>query len=109
MNVLFQRQSEWAKFDIFNKLKQSTFESSFHGVVELALRYENLLPQLKEMEQYSGSDGEDILRILFKEFIEISLWGNATDLSLLTNATLEAVSYTHLDVYKRQPQEITIT
>ncbi|CAI4048003.1 putative methyltransferase SKDI_13G1620 [Saccharomyces kudriavzevii IFO 1802] len=91
INVLFQRQSEWATFDIFNRLKQSTFESSFHGVVELALRYENLLPQLKEIEQNSGKDADDILKVLFKEFIEISLWGNATDLSLLTNATLEEI------------------
>lgn len=91
INVLFQREPEWAEFDIFNRLKQSTFESSFHGVVELALRYENLLPQLKEIGQNSGCNDEDLLKVLFKEFIEISLWGNATDLSLLTNATLEEI------------------
>lgn len=91
VNVLFQRQCEWAKFDIFNRLKQSTFESSFYGVVELALRYGNLLPQLREMKQNPGNEIDDILKVLFKEFIEISLWGNATDLSLLTNATLEDI------------------
>ncbi|GMC23334.1 unnamed protein product [Saccharomyces cerevisiae] len=69
----------------------STFESSFYGVVELALRYGNLLPQLREMKQNPGNEIDDILKVLFKEFIEISLWGNATDLSLLTNATLEDI------------------
>lgn len=86
INVLFRMQKEWAKFDIFDRVKQSTFHSSFHGVVELALRYGMLKSQLRK----DGKD-EESLGILFKEFIDISLWGNATDLSLLTNATLEDI------------------
>lgn len=88
VNVLFKAQPLWRQFDIFNRLKQSTFHSSLHGVVELALRYENLRVQL---EQVSTQRDDETLRILFKEFIDISLWGNATDLSLLTNATLEDI------------------
>ncbi|GAV54525.1 hypothetical protein ZYGR_0AM00630 [Zygosaccharomyces rouxii] len=86
INVLFKSQPLWAKFDIFDRVKQSTFHSSFHGVVELALRYKTLSSQLKE-----NSGDNEALQILFKEFIDISLWGNATDLSLLTNATLEDI------------------
>ncbi|CAL9735974.1 damage-control phosphatase YMR027W [Monosporozyma servazzii] len=88
INCYFALQSEWTKFDIFNSLKQSTFKASFHGVVELAIRYKNLLPTWK---QNVDNKDWDLLEILFKEFIEISLWGNATDLSLLTNATLEDI------------------
>ena len=92
INCYFALQSEWMKFDIFNLLKQSTFKASFHGVVELAIRYKNLLPIWKQ-NSVRGHDQRDweLLEILFKEFIEISLWGNATDLSLLTNATLEDI------------------
>lgn len=86
INVLFKKQSLWYSFDIFNKVKQTTFESSFHGVVELAIRYKNLIHELETHEH-----DESVLQILFKEFIEISLWGNATDLSLLLNATLEDI------------------
>lgn len=88
INCYFALQSEWTKFDIFNSLKQSTFKASLHGVVELAIRYKNLLPIWKQNVE---NKDWDLLEILFKEFIEISLWGNATDLSLLTNATLDDI------------------
>lgn len=86
INVLFRSQSLWTDFDIFDRLKQETFKSSLHGVVELALRFGSLSKQLKEI----GQD-EEALKLLFKEFVDISLWGNATDLSLLTDATLEDI------------------
>lgn len=92
INCYFALQSEWTQFDIFNLLKQSTFKASFHGVVELALRYKNLLPIWKQNSvRGNGKRDWELLELLFKEFIEISLWGNATDLSLLTNATIEDI------------------
>lgn len=84
INVLFRSYASWREFDIFNRVKQSTFQSSMVGVVELAVRYQKLQSQLE------SADSEAI-ELLFKEFVEISLWGNATDLSLLTNATLEDI------------------
>ncbi|SCU94447.1 LADA_0G08592g1_1 [Lachancea dasiensis] len=84
INLLFRSLPSWGQFDIFNKVKQSTFQSSMIGVVELATRYRKLEAQLKPAD-------EETLQLLFKEFIDISLWGNATDLSLLTNATLEDI------------------
>lgn len=86
MNVLFAQQPLWRGFDIFDRVKQSTFRSSLHGVVELALRYRSLCEQLEAI----GED-EEALKLLFKEFVDISLWGNATDLSLLTDATIEDI------------------
>ncbi|SMN21765.1 similar to Saccharomyces cerevisiae YMR027W Putative protein of unknown function [Maudiozyma saulgeensis] len=92
VNVLFRLQAHehWKQFDIFNDLKQSTFEASYYGVTELALRYKNLLNDISKLNKKDTKD-QELLKILFKEFIEISLWGNATDLSLLTNATLEDI------------------
>ncbi|KAG0668195.1 hypothetical protein C6P45_004942 [Maudiozyma exigua] len=92
LNVLFKSQphQHWKQFDIFNDLKQSTFEASYYGVTELALRYQNLLKDISQLKKADSKD-QELLQILFKEFIEISLWGNATDLSLLTNATLEDI------------------
>ncbi|KAH3899871.1 putative methyltransferase SCDLUD_004170 [Saccharomycodes ludwigii] len=83
----------WIKqFDIFNAVKQSTFKSSIYGVLELAIKYKNLHPKfINELTYNAEGTNLDTLQILFNEFVEISLWGNATDLSLLTNATLEDI------------------
>ncbi|GMM27952.1 putative methyltransferase [Martiniozyma asiatica (nom. inval.)] len=70
---------EWANYDVFERLKRETFIGSVHGVLELAALYDNL--------EISNEN----LPLLFEELIEVSLWGNATDLSLLANATLEDI------------------
>lgn len=86
INVFFAYQPLWREFDIFDMVKQSTFKSSLHGVAELAFRYKSLCGQLE-----SAGQDEEALKLLFKEFVDISLWGNATDLSLLTDATIEDI------------------
>lgn len=92
VNVLFRSQTNqhWKDFDIFNDLKQATFKASYHGVTELAIRYQNLFADIAKLDRTNKRD-QEMLSLLFKEFIEISLWGNATDLSLLTNATFEDI------------------
>lgn len=88
INQIFisSEDSYWHKFDIFEKLKNQTFQQSEVGVLELCKRYEVLTTQL------SDSLSQDTLKILFSEFIDISLWGNATDLSLLAgNVSLEDI------------------
>ncbi|CCH62126.1 hypothetical protein TBLA_0G01830 [Henningerozyma blattae CBS 6284] len=87
MNSLGISKFWFEQFDIFNRLKRSTFKLSLHGVVELAHRYLNL----KKVLLSDKNIDTESKQILFKEFIEISLWGNATDLSLLTNATYEDI------------------
>ncbi|CAI8500693.1 unnamed protein product [Hanseniaspora opuntiae] len=66
--------------DVFDKLKTDTFLSSFNGVLDLCDFYNKI-----DTEKI---DDEEIKYTLFKEFISVSLWGNATDLSLLTNLDL---------------------
>ena len=70
----------------------STFKSSRPAVLELAARYKELAEEAEK-----GADGRDseqveqANRILFSEMCEICLWGNATDLSLLTSLTYEDI------------------
>lgn len=71
----------------------STFKSSRPAVLELAARYRALTLQA-EKESKDGLSEEQIEeaeRIIFTEMCEICLWGNATDLSLLTSLTYEDI------------------
>ncbi|KAK9476450.1 hypothetical protein V1514DRAFT_354302 [Lipomyces japonicus] len=73
----------WKDYDFFGRQKLDAFQSSEVAVAELALRYKALSGQLHE------NITQEQLKLLFREFIDISLWGNATDLSLLTNLSLD--------------------
>ncbi|ODQ76981.1 hypothetical protein BABINDRAFT_163887 [Babjeviella inositovora NRRL Y-12698] len=84
-HIAFVQQPLWKDYDVFNRLKQETFKSSEAGVVELAVRYQQLHAELQHEVSVES------LKLLFREFADISLWGNATDLSLLANATLEDI------------------
>ncbi|PSR81773.1 hypothetical protein BD289DRAFT_489028 [Coniella lustricola] len=89
ISTSFSLSAHWKNYDVFARQKISTFRSSRPAVVELAARYKTLLTQIEE-----GSDkaeDEEAQRILFMEMCEICLWGNATDLSLLTNLTYEDI------------------
>jgi uncharacterized protein with ATP-grasp and redox domains len=69
----------------------STFRSSRPAVLELASRYHELITQMKSKGEKSAKEVEDAEKILFMEMCEICLWGNATDLSLLTSLTYEDI------------------
>jgi damage-control phosphatase, subfamily III len=76
----------------------STFRSSRPAVLELAGRYHELISQMGKKSDKSEQEVEDAEKILFMEMCEICLWGNATDLSLLT-------SLTYKDIQKLQGSE----
>jgi len=76
MNTSFSTTTCWQSHDIFLASKTSTFRSSLPAVLELAQRYPTITADADvSSEEFS---------ILFREVFEICLWGNATDLSLLT-------------------------
>lgn len=89
INVLFSRSSHWKNYDIFARQKVSTFKSSRPAVLELAARYKHLDKEIKE--NHSADHTEKAEELLFTEMCEICLWGNATDLSLLTSLTYEDI------------------
>ncbi|CAI5759277.1 unnamed protein product [Candida verbasci] len=103
INNYFISKPEWKQFDIFHNLKTKTFKQSELGVLELCKRYETLSQQIEKAN-------EEDLHLLFKEFIDISLWGNATDLSLLAgNVTLEDIkSVQGAQVRKKNEEKIIV-
>ncbi|GBC03341.1 hypothetical protein RclHR1_05080007 [Rhizophagus clarus] len=64
----------WSNYDPFFRQKEEILKASFAAIIELAKRIDELI---------SNQDHDK--RISFHELAQISLWGNATDLSLLTN------------------------
>ena len=93
MSTLFALSSHWRTYDIFSRQKLSTFKSSRPAVLELAAKYGSLIGELEKKIHLSkaSAEVEDAERTLFIEMCEICLWGNATDLSLLTSLTYEDI------------------
>ncbi|KAI5806440.1 hypothetical protein DFH27DRAFT_590396 [Peziza echinospora] len=78
----------WKSYDVFHKQKVSTFKSSLPAVLELTDKYLKIVSNLASAEKNTSEEAEEIL---FTEMMEICLWGNATDLSLLTSLTYEDI------------------
>ncbi|EMC97703.1 hypothetical protein BAUCODRAFT_122131 [Baudoinia panamericana UAMH 10762] len=95
LSTIFSLSTHWKGYDVFSKQKMSTFRSSRPAVLELAARYNDLTSQLQSdhssLAQASDSEREKAEEMLFIEMSEICLWGNATDLSLLTNLSYEDI------------------
>lgn len=81
------RSQHWKSYDYFFRSKDSSFKSSGKAVEELAVRYKNLVQDLEGHSYDKMAD--QAKKLLFEEMSQISLWGNATDLSLLTNLSYE--------------------
>lgn len=72
----------WKTYDVFLNTKDGSFEDSRAGTVELITWYLSTLTKTEEAKDPAT------LAALAEEMLEISLWGNATDLSLLTTMTM---------------------
>ena len=92
MSTSFTLSQHWKAYDVFARQKIKTFRSSRPAVLELAARYKDLVTQLRNPSSSSSSQHDpDADRLLFTEMCEVCLWGNATDLSLLTSLTYEDI------------------
>lgn len=95
MNTFFSLSQYWNSYDIFARQKMSTFRSSRPAVLELAAKYKELILNIesstKANSALSQSEIDQAEELLFAEMCEICLWGNATDLSLLTSLTYEDI------------------
>lgn len=89
--TFFALSDQWKSYDIFARQKMATFRSSRPAVLELAGRYHELISQMGNKSDKSEHDIDAAEKILFMEMCEICLWGNATDLSLLTSLTYEDI------------------
>ncbi|KAK5660183.1 hypothetical protein OQA88_13653 [Cercophora sp. LCS_1] len=91
ISAFFHLTKHWKNYDVFARQKIKTFRSSRPAVIELAARYKDLIIQLRAAQTKGTPEDEEAERILFMEMCEICLWGNATDLSLLTSLTYEDI------------------
>ncbi|KAL9080292.1 MAG: hypothetical protein Q9157_000942 [Trypethelium eluteriae] len=95
MSTLFQLTRHWRDYDVFSRQKMATFKSSRPAVLELAARYKELITQLSSDSDAIASKSQEEIEqtehIIFTEMCEICLWGNATDLSLLTNLSYDDI------------------
>ncbi|KAF2714856.1 DUF89-domain-containing protein [Pleomassaria siparia CBS 279.74] len=95
VSSIFKQTQKWKSYDLFARQKMSTFQSSRSAVVELAVRYKEIVTELELKHTVKGAktqkELEEAEKILFMEMCEICLWGNATDLSLLTNLSYEDI------------------
>lgn len=89
IQTYFALSTHWKHYDVFNRQKIKTFRSSRAAVVELASRYKKLLSELKSFQTETPDTATE--ELLFREMCEICLWGNATDLSLLTSLSYEDI------------------
>ncbi len=95
ISTFFALSQRWKNHDVFARQKISTFKSSRPAVLELAAKYKELVSQLEQGSSSTSSkppeELEEAGKMLFAEMCEICLWGNATDLSLLTSLTYEDI------------------
>ena len=95
ISSVFKQTKKWKSYDLFARQKMSTFKSSRPAVLELAARYRDIVTELETKSTVKGAETQEQLekaeKVLFTEMSEICLWGNATDLSLLTNLSYEDI------------------
>ena len=75
----------WHSFDVFATSKRASLVGSKKGTIELVKRFRGVLSSIAEKQAVD----EETEKAIFEEMIQISLWGNATDLSLLTSLSVE--------------------
>ncbi|KAG8700609.1 hypothetical protein FRC09_005848 [Ceratobasidium sp. 395] len=79
---IFRATDHWKTYDPFFKQKEDTFRESGTAVHQLAKVMADL--DESQLELKPGTEGwEEKLAIVFAEMVQMCLWGNATDLSML--------------------------
>lgn len=75
----------WQQFDMFVSDKRKALVGSKKGTIELVKRFNGVLKAIADKEVTDDATQG----ALVEEMLQISLWGNATDLSLLTSLSVE--------------------
>ncbi|GAA6036170.1 hypothetical protein JCM8097_006813 [Rhodosporidiobolus ruineniae] len=93
LHALFAVTQHWSLFDPFASQKLSTWKSSASGAAALAKSLEALVSRAggKVPQPPFAKEDEDKLRVDFLALAEACLWGNATDLSLLTSLSHDEI------------------
>lgn len=89
LTILRQHQDpRWNHYDPFWTSKRDAIISSQKGVVELIKRFNSILTTIEQDQATPATDSNTELA-LFEEMVQIALWGNATDLSLLQSVSID--------------------
>ncbi|TFK37640.1 hypothetical protein BDQ12DRAFT_685038 [Crucibulum laeve] len=97
LRSFFVQTEHWRSHDPFFDQKIKTFQQSRTSILQIA----TTMHELEEDKDIFASDPEK-LGVLFTEMIQMCLWGNATDLSLLTH--LSAADIEHLQSVGKEAQ-----
>jgi len=84
----FVQTQDWSSRDPFYAQKIKTFQHSATSIFKISTTMHGLDSDKEELR----SDPEK-LKILFNEMIQMCLWGNATDLSLLTHLSEDDIRH----------------
>ncbi|KAI0632878.1 DUF89 domain-containing protein [Trametes polyzona] len=84
----FVQTKRWKDYDPFLAQKEATFQKSSKAIYQLA----TTMHELEQDKETLASD-PDNLKVIFKEMIQMCLWGNATDLSMLTHLSHEDIQH----------------
>lgn len=76
----FSNSKYFQQYDPFKKSKDDTFKSSKVSVFQLAKAQEQLVSNTAK-----PSEVDESVEVMFLEMLQMCLWGNATDLSLLVD------------------------
>ncbi|KAK7440054.1 Hairy/enhancer-of-split with YRPW motif protein 2 [Stygiomarasmius scandens] len=80
---MFVQTENWRDYDPFHAQKLDVFRKSGNSIYRIATMMHELIKEKVTIEA-----NPDNLKVFFQEMIQMCLWGNATDLSLLTHMSL---------------------
>ncbi|KAG7087527.1 hypothetical protein E1B28_013486 [Marasmius oreades] len=86
LRSLFAQSQHWRDYDPFFSQKVDVFQKSGPSIYRIASSMHDL-----EIAKANVESDEGRIGALFQEMIQMCLWGNATDLSLLTHMTLSDI------------------
>ncbi|KAJ3519929.1 hypothetical protein NMY22_g12977 [Coprinellus aureogranulatus] len=86
LRSFFVATTQWKDYDPFRLSKIKTFKSSKASILKIATTMHELEKTRSEIEADASKR-----EALFNEMVQMCLWGNATDLSLLTHMTEEDI------------------
>jgi hypothetical protein len=95
LRSFFARSQYWKHYDPFSTQKVRAFKSSAAAIDQLSSTVEELIQKAEEASKDLNDSALKGLKVIFAELVQTSLWGNATDLSLLTHLT-------HADIQQLQ-------
>lgn len=85
LNTFFTNSKTWKTHDVFHVQKTNAFKSSRAAVLNLASQYRQIVSSLKESKEPTDTqETAETEKEIFTDMSKMCLWGNATDLSLLT-------------------------